>query len=102
MLSRGLTRHGFEVEAVSDAANALALARETRFDAAVLDVVMPGQDGLSLGRSLREGALDLPIVLLTGYTHSPLLASAEREAMAVFQKPVAIQDVVDYLNQALR
>lgn len=48
-----LEASGFEATGVPDAAAMRALARETRFDAAILDIAMPGEDGLSLGRFLR-------------------------------------------------
>jgi len=103
MLSRSLSRHGFRVDAVSVAAEALEHARAgTDYDAAILDLVMPGQDGVALASSLREQLPDLAVVLLTGYTHSPLLAAAERAGAKVFTKPVAVQEIVEHLKEQIR
>ena len=64
LLQKFLIRHGFLVSAARDAAHARRLLEGLEFDMIVLDVMMPGEDGISLTRSLR-GALDTPILLLT-------------------------------------
>ena len=64
LLQRYLTEHGYHVTAAADAPEAKAALRNFDFDLMVLDVMMPGQDGISLVAELRTG-LDLPILLLT-------------------------------------
>jgi two-component system phosphate regulon response regulator OmpR len=64
LLQRYLTEHGYHVTAAADAPEAKATLRNFDFDLMVLDVMMPGQDGISLVAELRAG-LDLPILLLT-------------------------------------
>ena len=54
LLSRFLTGNGFRVTAASDAAEARALLKSLAFDALVLDVMMPGENGLDLTTSLRQ------------------------------------------------
>ena len=99
MLSRALLRSGFTIEAIRDPGQALSRAAEAGFDAALLDLVMPGQDGMALASALRETLPDVKIALLTGYTHSPLLEAAERRRMAVFIKPVVIHEIVEFLQR---
>lgn len=101
MLSRSLARHGFRVDAVSAASEALERAKQTRYDGAVLDLVMPGQDGAALANTLRGKDPDLPVALLTGYAHSPLLTAVQGPGIAVFTKPVAIQEIVDFLREQI-
>jgi DNA-binding response OmpR family regulator len=98
MLKRSLTRHGFEVDATSSAEEALALADSTAYDAALVDLVMPGRDGASLADELRRRIPGIPIGLLTGYRNSPLLPPAERAGAKLFPKPVIIQEVVEFLK----
>ena len=43
----------------------------------------------------------LPIGLLTGYAHSPLIPAIEKSGMAVFKKPVLIQDLVEFLQREI-
>ncbi len=64
LLQRYLTEHGYHVSAAADAAEAKAALKNFAFDLMVLDVMLPGQDGISLVSELRA-ALDLPILLLT-------------------------------------
>lgn len=65
LLQRFLTEHGLAVRAVADgAALDKALAREPA-DAIVLDLMMPGEDGLAICRRLRAGGDETPILMLT-------------------------------------
>ena len=64
LLKKYLTRNGYAVTAARDAAHARRLLDLLSFDLLVIDVMMPGEDGLSLTRSLRE-TLETPILLLT-------------------------------------
>jgi two-component system phosphate regulon response regulator OmpR len=64
LLQRYLTEHRYHVTTAANAAEARASLRNFAFDLMVLDVMMPGQDGLSLTAELRSET-DLPILLLT-------------------------------------
>ena len=64
LLGRFLRRHGFMVTMARDAAQARRLLAGLEFDLIVLDVMMPGEDGMALTRDLR-GRIDTPILLLT-------------------------------------
>ena len=98
MLTRALARHGFQVDAVTSADEALEKSDAAGYDGALLDLVMPGRDGADLAETLRRRFPGLPIGLLTGYTHSPLIPAFEKSGMAVFKKPVLIQDLVEFLQ----
>jgi two-component system, OmpR family, response regulator MprA len=65
MLERTLAAEGYAVTAVADGGGALAAVERAVPDLAVLDVAMPGLDGLSVCRRLRAKGLTLPILLLT-------------------------------------
>ena len=64
LLQKFLMRHGFLVTAARDAAHARRILTGLDFDMLILDVMMPGEDGLSLCRSIRETS-QTPILLLT-------------------------------------
>ncbi len=65
MLKRTLTAEGYDVEAAADGGAALAAVERSVPDAIVLDVSMPGLDGLAVTRRLRAKGLRVPILLLT-------------------------------------
>jgi two-component system phosphate regulon response regulator OmpR len=64
LLQRYLTEHGYHTTTAADANEAKAALKNFAFDLMVLDVMLPGQDGVSLTAELRPIA-DLPILLLT-------------------------------------
>lgn len=65
LLQRYLGEQGLTVRVAADAAAAEKLLSRERFDALVLDVMMPGEDGLSLCRRLRSQGETIPILMLT-------------------------------------
>jgi two-component system response regulator MprA len=65
MLERTLAAEGYDVEAAADGGAALAAVERSVPDAIVLDVTMPGLDGLAVTRRLRAKGLRVPILLLT-------------------------------------
>ncbi|MEK6593430.1 MAG: two-component system response regulator OmpR [Pseudomonadota bacterium] len=65
LLNRYLTEQGFSVRTVADSSDMnRQLARE-RYDLMVLDLMLPGEDGLSICRRLRGGNENMPIIMLT-------------------------------------
>lgn len=65
LLKRYLTREGHDVTTAKDAESARRLMATMSFDLVILDVMMPGEDGLSLLKSVREKKSDTPVILLT-------------------------------------
>jgi two-component system, OmpR family, response regulator len=64
LLARYLAKHGFRATVAENADAARRILRAAKIDLIVLDIMMPGEDGLSLTRSIREN-YDLPVILLT-------------------------------------
>jgi two-component system phosphate regulon response regulator OmpR len=64
LLQRYLTSNGFRVSAAADAADARALMKSMAFDLLILDVMMPGESGFDLTKSVRAGS-SVPILMLT-------------------------------------
>ncbi|MBM3130073.1 MAG: response regulator transcription factor [Chloroflexi bacterium] len=65
MLHRGLTFEGHKTKVASTGDHALQLAAQTSYDLVILDVVMPGLDGIAVCRRLRAADAALPILMLT-------------------------------------
>jgi DNA-binding response OmpR family regulator len=65
LLKRGLSYEGFAVDTASSGSQGLAIARERYPDLAILDIMMPGMDGLEVLRRMRAADPQLPILMLT-------------------------------------
>ena len=102
LLQKFLIRHGFWVSAARDAAHARRLLQGLDFDLIVLDVMMPGEDGISFTRSLRE-ARNTPILLLTakGETENRI-AGLEAGADDYLPKPFEPKELLLRINAILR
>ena len=102
LLQKFLMRHGFLVTAARDAAHARRILTGLDFDLIVLDVMMPGEDGLSLTRALRE-TMQTPILLLTakGETGNRI-EGLEAGADDYLPKPFEPKELLLRINAILR
>jgi two-component system, OmpR family, response regulator len=64
-IKKGLKEQGFLVDACENGDDGYALASEQAYDVIVLDIMLPGRDGLSILRGLREKKNTVPVILLT-------------------------------------
>jgi two-component system phosphate regulon response regulator OmpR len=102
LLSRYLTEHGFRVTTADNAADARDKLRFLEPDALVLDIMMPGENGLSLTASLRE-TRDLPVLLLTARGGpDDRIAGFEAGADDYLGKPFEPRELVLRLRAILR
>lgn len=102
LLQRFLMRNGFLVTIARDASQARKLLNGLEFDLIVLDVMMPGEDGIALTRELRE-RLRTPILLLTarGETSSRI-DGFEAGADDYLVKPFEPKELLLRINAILR
>jgi two-component system response regulator MprA len=102
-LGRVLVSHGFEVESVGDGAEALARLGARAFDAVVLDVMMPGADGIEVCERLRAGGKDVPVLMLTARDAvRDRVAGLEAGADDYLVKPFANEEFVARVRALLR
>jgi two-component system phosphate regulon response regulator OmpR len=102
LLARYLGDHGFRVTAAADAADARRRLKGLAFDLLVVDVMMPGENGLDLTRSLRE-TMNVPILMLTARseTESRILG-LEFGADDYLAKPFEPRELLLRINSILR
>jgi two-component system phosphate regulon response regulator OmpR len=102
LLKQFLIRHGFLVSAARDAEHARRLLEGLDFDLIVLDVMMPGEDGVSLTRWIRQDR-DTPVMLLTakGETEDRI-AGLEAGADDYLAKPFEPKELLLRINAILR
>lgn len=101
-LKRGLTYEGYTVDTAGDGAEALAKAREREPDLVVLDVMMPGMDGIEVSRRLRQGS-EVPILMLTAKgTVSDRVAGLDSGADDYLVKPFSFDELLARIRALLR
>jgi two-component system alkaline phosphatase synthesis response regulator PhoP len=97
-----LEHAGFGVLVAGDGRNALALARSRRPDLVVLDLGLPGLDGLDVARALRRDS-DVPILMLTARTdEADRVAGLELGADDYVSKPFSPREIVARVRAILR
>ncbi len=101
VLAEYLKSEGFEPMTAADGLSALELAEKTRPDLALLDIMMPGMDGLELTRRFeREG---IPVILVTARTEEiDRLIGLEVGADDYVSKPFSPREVVARVKAVLR
>ena len=102
-LAGALTRRRHRVEVASSATEALRLAQRRSFDVALLDLKMPGIDGIQLMEELKRPNPGLQVVILTGHGTIPSAIDAiQRGAFQYLTKPCDVDDVEGVLQSAQR
>ena len=94
-ISRGLGREGYDVISATDGEMGLEMAFGQLPDLIILDIMLPGIDGLSVCRQIREGELQTPILMLTAKDAVPdRVAGLEAGADDYLVKPFAFEELL--------
>jgi DNA-binding response OmpR family regulator len=102
-LEKGLRANGFTTTTVHDGFEATVLARDADFDLMVLDLGLPGKDGLSVLRDLRAGGNRLPVVILSARDDTDVkVAGLERGADDYVTKPFRFEELLARVRVRLR
>ncbi|SNS81836.1 response regulator [Antarctobacter heliothermus] len=102
LLQKFLIRNGFLVSAARDAAHARRLLSGLDFDMIVLDVMMPGEDGVSLTKGIRETS-QTPVLLLTARSETEdRIKGLEAGADDYLAKPFEPKELLLRINAILR
>ena len=103
-LAKLLRGRGFEVATAFDgAAGVAAVEKSEGFDVVLLDVKMPGMDGIETLRNIKEISPETEVVMLTGHANVETGIAAMREgALDYLMKPCDIEDLVAKITEAAR
>ncbi len=101
-LGRWFESEGYEVGLASSGREALLAIQETRYDLALVDIKMPGMDGMELQQRLSQADPDLIIVIMTGYASVETAVQAlKRGAYDYITKPIDPDELVHLVCKAL-
>lgn len=101
-LAIGLRLEGYQVLEAADGEEALAVLGEADCDLAMVDLMMPGINGLELARRMRFRHPDVGIVLTSAYHLSERqLERAELRVLGFVPKPFEMRELVDFLEAKL-
>ena len=97
-----LGREGWQVDCAADAAQAATLLNETRYQLVLTDLRMPGVDGLTLLRSIKERDSSIEVIVITAHASAGSAVEAMRAgAFFYIEKPFRIADVRKIVHEAL-
>src|SRR5262245_39357416 len=102
-LERGLAQEGHQVTVASSAEEAFTKATQKRPDAVLLDVRLPGVDGLTALGRLRQLTREAPVIVITAFSNLDTAVRAmEGGAFDYLAKPFDLAQAVEAVNRALR
>jgi DNA-binding response OmpR family regulator len=102
-VKQALTQGGYVVDQTGDGQEALWLGKETDYDAAVLDISMPGMDGVTVTRALRKAGRTFPVVLATARGEvREKVAGLDAGADDYIVKPFSTEELLARLRAVLR
>ena len=101
MLAKRLALRGIDIDYVYTGDDAIAKAGKQSYDAAVLDVKMPGIGGIELERKLKELDPCLKIIFLTGHGSKTDFETGSAEAACYLAKPIQIDELIKILREVI-
>jgi DNA-binding NtrC family response regulator len=100
-MSKLLTRRGYQVKAVNSGDEALRALMDNPFDVMVLDLKMPGMDGIATMQEMRKLGLSTEILILTGHgSIDTALEAIQLGAYDYVTKPVEIAELLSKIEAA--
>lgn len=91
---------GYEVVTANDGKEAIDKIKEEEIDAAFIDVILPGKDGLEVLREIKKIRPGVEVIMITAYEVKDELKAARQEgAYACLQKPFRVKEVIDILEK---
>ena len=101
-LGKWFVSEGYRVETVSSARQALELVQHDSWDVALLDIKMPGMDGMELQARLRDIDPEMPLIIMTGYASVETAVQAlKRGAYDYITKPFDPDELVHLVQNAI-
>jgi two-component system copper resistance phosphate regulon response regulator CusR len=103
VIKRGLAEHGFEVSIAVNGLTGLEMALNHTFDLIILDVMLPGMDGIQICKHIREKNANIPILMLTALDSTEnIVTGLDSGADDYMVKPFKIAELAARIRTLLR
>lgn len=103
IIHKGLSEKGYEVSIAQDGNTALQMASEHDFRLMILDIMLPGMNGMEVCRLLRKNQVSLPIIMLTALgTTENVVAGLDNGADDYIVKPFRITELEARIRSVIR
>jgi two-component system, NtrC family, response regulator HydG len=96
-----LREHSYQVATGHSGEAAVSMARERRYDAILMDIRMPGLNGVEALKRIKAAAPETRVIMMTAYTRHDLVEEARQAAaLAIVPKPLDVEEVLGLLERA--
>ena len=103
LIKRGLEEEGMEVETAYDGETGLEIAKSGNHDLVILDLGLPGRDGLEVARDLRESGSKIPVLILTAQDSTEMkVKGLDTGADDYLTKPFAFAEMLARIRALVR
>lgn len=103
VIKRGLAEHGYEISIAVNGITGLQMALSHPFELIILDVMLPGMDGIQICKHIREQNTDVPILMLTALDSTEnIVTGLDSGADDYLSKPFKIAELAARLRTLLR
>ena len=103
LMSQRLETRGLKVVSVTSGEEAVSLVADQSFDVAVVDLAMPGIDGIETLKKIKEARPDMEVIMLTGQaTVKSGIEAMKHGALDFLEKPVILNDLLEKIWKAKR
>ena len=103
LLKEVFAQEGYEISLASNGYEALKIIEEKQIDGVLLDMKIPGMDGIQILKKIKEKSTDIPVMMMTAYGELNLIQEAMSLGSSLyFTKPFDIFEVRDAVNNLLK
>jgi CheY-like chemotaxis protein len=100
-LSEELVDGGYAVKTIDNGADAIVMSAEQKFDVILLDMLMPGLDGIQVIRVLKKVTPGVPIIGMTGYVGRGYMSQAMDLGVTIMTKPIVFSELAKEIEEKL-
>ena len=93
---------GYDAATAHSGQAAVAMIERKPYDVVLMDIQMPGLNGIQTLQAMRRHVPGIPVIMMTAFTRHELVEEAKRAAVAVLSKPLELDDVLGLIERTIR